>query len=73
MEVANDITQQKEQVSQLSDRLSIESALIECVGILAHEKDMKAAINHFLETIGHFYQARRAYIFEFDPENTRCV
>ncbi|MEW4414841.1 bifunctional diguanylate cyclase/phosphodiesterase [Clostridium sp. AN503] len=70
MEVANDITQQKEQVSQLSDRLSIESALIECVGILAHEKDMKAAINHFLETIGHFYQARRAYIFEFDPENT---
>ena len=31
---------------------------------------MKAAINHFLETIGHFYQARRAYIFEFDPENT---
>ncbi len=66
MEVANDITEQKEQVSQLSDQLSIENALIECVRILAQEKDMGGALNHFLETIGKFYRARRAYIFEFD-------
>lgn len=69
MEVANDITEQKEQVAHLSDQLSIENALIECVRILAQEKDMKDAINHFLETIGQFYRAKRAYIFEFDMEN----
>ena len=69
METATDITEQKDEMSQLSEKLSIESVLVKCVRILAHEKNLKDAIYHFLETIGQFYQAKRAYIFEFDANS----
>lgn len=69
MGIAHDITAQKEQMNRLSEQLLVENALIDCIRVLAHERDMKDAINHFLETIGKFYCARRAYIFEFDSDS----
>lgn len=68
MEIAHDITEQKEHLSRLSEQLTVENVLIECVRILAHEHDMKEAINHFLETISQFYCARCAYITELDHD-----
>lgn len=45
---------------------SLEIILIESIHILVYEKDINVALNCFLETIGRYYKADRAYIFEFD-------
>lgn len=45
---------------------SLEIILIESIHILVYEKDINVALNCFLETIGRYYRADRAYIFEFD-------
>lgn len=45
---------------------SLESILIESIHTLVYEKDINVALNCFLETIGSYYCAERAYIFEFD-------
>lgn len=45
---------------------SLESILIESIHTLVYEKDINVALNCFLETIGSYYCADRAYIFEFD-------
>lgn len=45
---------------------SLETILIESIHTLVYEKDINVALNRFLETICRYYQASRAYIFEFD-------
>lgn len=50
-------------------QLRITKALSESVQILAKEKDFDVAFNGFLEKLGQFYEADRAYIFEFDLKN----
>lgn len=45
---------------------SLENILIESIHTLVYEKDINVALNRFLETIGNYYRASRAYIFEFD-------
>lgn len=47
---------------------SLEGILIESIHTLVYEKDINLALNRFLETIGSYYQAGRAYIFEFDTK-----
>lgn len=47
---------------------SLEPILIESIHTLAYEKDINVALNRFLETIGRYYRASRAYVFEFDAE-----
>lgn len=70
MESAHDITAQKQRMSQLSEQLTVESVLIKCVRILVHERDLKKAMIHFLETIGQFYCARRAYITQLESDSS---
>ena len=45
---------------------SLEVILIESIHTLVYEKDINVALKCFLETIGSYYQADRAYIFRFD-------
>lgn len=66
LESARDITENKAQISDLSNRLSTEELLVKCIRMLGEETDMDTAVNRFLETIGTFYHASRAYIFEFN-------
>lgn len=73
LEVARDITEQKNKLSRLSAQLSIEETLVKCVETLVHESDLENAVNHFLEIIGQYYEADRSYIFEFDPEKEIVV
>lgn len=49
---------------------SLEIILIESIRTLVYEKDINLALNRFLETIGSYYQASRAYIFEFDLKHS---
>ncbi|MDO4556218.1 MAG: sensor domain-containing phosphodiesterase [Lachnospiraceae bacterium] len=66
LEHARDITLQKEQWKRLSDQLTVEEILVECVQILASEDNYDTAFQRFLERLGRYYRANRAYIFEFE-------
>lgn len=68
-EIARDITEQKNRLDQVSNRLTIEETLVECIQTLSGEGDVTEAMNRFLEMIGAYYIAERAYIFEFDFDN----
>lgn len=68
LEIARDITEQKMKLDHVSNRLSMEETLVECIQTLSGEGDVTAAMNRFLEMIGKFYVADRAYIFEFNFE-----
>lgn len=67
--VSHDITNQKEELSLLSGRLSMEEILLRCVHTLTSEEDMNTAVTQFLTAIGGYYRASRAYIIEFDLKN----
>ena len=64
--ISHDITQRKEEVTFLSGLLSTEEVILRCIHTLTCEKDMDIAVNRFLTAVGGYYQADRAYIFEFD-------
>lgn len=65
LEFARDITEQKETFDRVSNRLSTEEALVDCIQTLSGETDVTVAVNRFLALIGRFYVADRAYIFEY--------
>ncbi|MBR5230369.1 MAG: diguanylate cyclase [Firmicutes bacterium] len=69
LEIARDITAQKEELDFLSGQLTMEDVLFRCLHTLSSEKDTETAFKRFLEALGGFYQGDRAYIFEFDLEN----
>lgn len=68
LEIARDITEQKEQLDRVSSRLTVEETLVDCIQTLSSEPDVTVAVNRFLELIGRFYAADRAYIFEYDKD-----
>lgn len=72
LERAHDITEHKEKLKRLSDRMKIDDLLLECTHLILMEEDMEKAIQTFLEKLGRFCRAKRAYIFEFDTKN-ECI
>lgn len=66
VKIARDITQRKEEHLSLTADLTMEDTLFHCLRILSKESDTSVALQMFLETVAHFYQADRAYVFEFD-------
>ncbi len=51
---------------RLSDTMSVEQILLECLRIMSTTPDLNTAVNSFLEYVGRFYRAERSYIIEFD-------
>lgn len=70
-EIMRDITEQKEQFARVFSRLTVEETLVDCIQTLSGESDVTVAVNRFLELIGHFYAADRAYIFEYGKDFIR--
>lgn len=68
-EIAQDITAQKEKIEHMTNRLNVEETLVECIQTLSGEGDVTTAMNRFLEMIGTYYVADRAYIFEFNYDH----
>ena len=52
LEIARDITEQKEQADRVSSRLTVEETLVDCIRPL--RRTGPVAVNRFLELIGHF-------------------
>ena len=51
---------------RLSDTMTVETILLECLRIMTATPDLNSAINSFLEYVGRYYRAERSYIIEFD-------
>lgn len=69
LEIARDISARKgHSLQEYSGSMSMEDVLFRCLHVLATEKNMTAAVNQFLATVGSYYKAARTYIFEFDQE-----
>ena len=49
-------------------QLSIADTLINCITLLAEEKDINKAINSLLKILNDYFDGDRAYLFEFDYE-----
>ena len=58
----------KTEVVQLSNQLSMETTLVKCLNALVATEDISEGIQSFLEILGKYYGANRAYVFEFDLE-----
>ncbi len=49
-------------------QLSIADTLINCITLLAEEKDINKAIDSLLKILNNYFDGDRAYLFEFDYE-----
>lgn len=68
MEYAVDITERENISKSLSEKLEISNALVQCVSAMIASKDLGAAVETVLESIGRFYSADRAYIIEMERQ-----
>ena len=55
-------------IQELQRQLQMQNILIECVYTLHAKRDMKKAVEEMLSIIAGYYQADRAYVFQFHPE-----
>jgi len=56
-------------VHDLQGKLDLENSLRRSITALTHESDPEHAMKAFLQNIGHYYHADRAYIFELDEDS----
>lgn len=66
LEIATDITAQKEKLIDLEAQMTAEQLLVECASTLCKVDDINNAIDQILATVGAYYKANRAYLFEID-------
>ncbi len=69
LEFATDITKSKLKVEALETNLDTQKTLVSCIQTLTDNVEIDDAINNLLANIGTYYNAERAYIFEFDHAN----
>jgi len=69
VEIVRELNQRHLWEDNLTEQLTAESILLQCIQTLSVNPDMDDAISSFLEMVSRFYCADRGYIFEFDPEN----
>lgn len=62
--IAIDITEKEIMSQKIQEKLDFESNIVSCTKMLVEESDFHKAINSMLGSIGEFYQADRAYLFE---------
>lgn len=62
--VAIDVTEKEIMSKQVQEKLDFEQNIVACTTMLLEEGDRKKAIDNVLQSIGEFYDADRAYLFE---------
>lgn len=67
--IAIDITEKEIMSQKIQEKLDFESNIVSCTKMLVEESDFHKAINKMLGSIGEFYQADRAYLFELQNNN----
>ncbi len=64
MTIAFDNTIEHTKSEEMSQKLTLESTLLECVNTLRKENSLETAINSLLGIVGSYYNADRAYLSE---------
>ena len=72
LEIAVDITKKETVSRKLAEKLAVEQAIVSCTMSLTLAENLETAINLVLQSIGTFYEADRAYIFEIDHTENVC-
>lgn len=67
--VFTDITHAKRTEEKLENEQRVEATLLECLRMLYENDDIEAALNQCLSNMAEYYNADRAYIFEFAKDN----
>ena len=67
LEVALDITKQEYVSQSASERLAFADKIVGYMNALSECSDYSQAVNEVLASVGDFYQADRAYLFERNP------
>ncbi len=67
--VFTDITHAKRTEKKLENEQKVEATLLECLRMLYENNDIEAALNQCLANMAQYYNADRAYIFEFSKDN----
>lgn len=62
--VAIDLTEKEVMSQRVQEKLEFERNIVDCTKMLLEETDIHKAINGMLRSIGTFYNADRAYLFE---------
>lgn len=68
MEVSMDITKREYVSQQARERLEFSRKIVGYVQTLTTQTDYPKAINQLLSSVGDFYKAERAYLFEPNPQ-----
>lgn len=68
MEVSMDITKREYVSQQANERLEFSRKIVGYVQTLTTQTDYPEAINQLLSSVGDFYKAERAYLFEPNPQ-----
>lgn len=69
LEVMLDVTKHEIISENLRQRLRFAEKVVDYTAILSRYPDYSQAVNHVLASVGEFYQADRAYLFEPDKQN----
>ena len=69
MEVALDVTKQEYVSQNARERLFFAEKIADYLDTLSRHADFEKAVNQVLASVGDFYQADRAYLFEPAPEH----
>lgn len=64
LSVAIDVTEKEVMTKRVQEKLDFEKNITDCTRMLVEETDIRKAINELLRSIGAFYSAERAYLFE---------
>ena len=72
LEIAVDITKKETVSRELAEKLAVEQAIVSCTMSLTSAENLETAIDLVLQSIGTFYEADRAYIFEIDHTKNVC-
>lgn len=62
--VGIDVTEKEITTKRVQEKLEFEKNIVDCTQMLVNEQDIHKAISNLLQSIGVFYQADRAYLFE---------
>lgn len=70
MEVALDVTKQEYVSQNARERLFFAEKIADYLDTLSRHADFEKAVNQVLASVGDFYQADRAYLFEIRRRST---
>ena len=62
--VGIDVTEKEITTQRIQEKLDFEKNIVDCTQMLLNERNLQTAISNLLQSIGMFYQADRAYLFE---------